>query len=75
VQECPDAVGRRPRTPRRGEEIGEEEEMHANEQVLRDLDQARMGGDIEAFSGFFVDDVVVHFPGKSSLAGEYKGKD
>jgi ketosteroid isomerase-like protein len=49
--------------------------MHANEHLLRDLDQAQIRGDMEAFSGFFVDDVVVHFPGKSSLAGEYKGKD
>jgi hypothetical protein len=48
--------------------------MHANEQLLRDLDQAQIGGDIEAFSGFFVDVVGAHFPGKSSLAGEYKGK-
>jgi ketosteroid isomerase-like protein len=50
-------------------------EMHPNEQLLRDLDQAQIRGDIEAFSGFFVDDVVVHIAGKSSLAGEYKGKD
>jgi ketosteroid isomerase-like protein len=49
--------------------------MHANEQLLRDLDQAQIRGDIEAFSGFFVDDVVVHYAGKSSLAGEYKGND
>jgi ketosteroid isomerase-like protein len=49
--------------------------MHANEQLLRDLDQAQIRGDIEAFSGFFVDDVVVHIAGKSSLAGERKGKD
>jgi uncharacterized protein len=49
--------------------------MHPNEQLLRDLDQAQIRGDIDAFSGFFVDDVVVHFPGKSTLAGEYKGKE
>jgi ketosteroid isomerase-like protein len=49
--------------------------MHPNEQLLRDLDQAQIRGDIEAFSSFFVDDVVAHFPGKSSLAGEYRGKD
>jgi uncharacterized protein len=50
-------------------------EMHTNEQLLRDLDQAQIRGDIEAFSEFLVDDVVAHFPGKSSLAGEYQGKD
>ena len=43
--------------------------MHPNEQLLRDLDQAQIRGDIETFSGFFVDEVVVHFPGKTSLAG------
>jgi uncharacterized protein len=49
--------------------------MHPNEQVLRDLDQAQIRGDVEALFGFFVDDVVAHFPGKSSLAGDYRGKD
>ncbi len=49
--------------------------MHPNEQVLRDLDEAQLRGDVEAFGGFFTDDVIVHVPGKSSLAGVYKGKD
>ncbi len=49
--------------------------MHANEQVLRDVDQAQIRGDVEAFSGFFVDDVIVHISGKNSFAGVYKGKD
>ena len=49
--------------------------MHPNEQVLRDLDDAQMRGDVEGFMGYFADDVVVHVPGKSSLAGEYRGKD
>jgi len=49
--------------------------MHPNEQVLRDLDEAQQQGDVEAFSGYFTDDVVVHVPGKSSLSGVYKGKD
>lgn len=49
--------------------------MHANEQLLRDADQAQIRGDMEAFPGFFVDDVVVHIQGKSSFAGVHKGKD
>jgi uncharacterized protein len=49
--------------------------MHANEQLLRDADQAQIRGDFEAFTGFFTDDVVVHIPGKSSFAGVHKGKD
>ena len=48
--------------------------MHPNEQLLRDLDQAQIRGDVQTLFGFFVDDVVAHFPGKSSVAGEYKGK-
>lgn len=48
---------------------------HPNEQVLRDADQAQMKGDFNAFMGFYTDDVVVHIPGKSSLAGDYKGKE
>ena len=49
--------------------------MHPNEQSLRDLDQAQMQGDVEAFGGGFTEDVIVHIPGKSSLAGVYKGKE
>jgi ketosteroid isomerase-like protein len=49
--------------------------MHPNEKVLRDLDEAQLRGDVEAFAGFFTDDVIVHIPGKSSLAGVYKGRD
>ncbi|HEX6400556.1 MAG TPA: nuclear transport factor 2 family protein [Actinomycetota bacterium] len=49
--------------------------MHPNEQVMRDLDDAQARGDVEAFTGYFTDDVIVHVPGKSSLAGVYKGKD
>ena len=49
--------------------------MHPNEKLLRDSDQAQMRGDVEAFVGFFADDVIVHISGKSSLAGVHKGKD
>jgi uncharacterized protein len=48
---------------------------HPNEQMMRDLDDAQLRGDVEAFADGFTDDVVVHIPGKSSLAGEYKGKE
>lgn len=49
--------------------------MHPNEKLLRDSDEAQMRGDVEAFANAFTDDVVVHIPGMSSLAGDYKGKD
>ncbi len=48
---------------------------HPNEQLLREADDAQLRGDVDAFVGFFTDDVVVHVPGKSSLAGDYKGKE
>ncbi|MEX0832642.1 MAG: nuclear transport factor 2 family protein [Actinomycetota bacterium] len=49
--------------------------MHPNEKLLRDSDEAQMREDVEAFSSAFTDDVIVHIPGKSSFAGDYKGKD
>jgi ketosteroid isomerase-like protein len=49
--------------------------MHPNEKVLRDADEAQIRGDIEAFLGFHTDDVIIHIPGKSSFAGDYKGRD
>lgn len=49
--------------------------MHPNEKVLRDADEAQTRGDIEAFLGFHADDVIIHIPGKSSFAGDYKGTD
>jgi len=49
--------------------------MHPNEKLLRDADEAQTRGDVEAFAGFYTDDVIVHIPGKSSLAGVYKGRD
>jgi ketosteroid isomerase-like protein len=42
---------------------------------MRDLDEAQQRGDVETFKGFFTDDVIAHIPGKSSLAGVYKGKE
>lgn len=49
--------------------------MHPNEQVLRSIDEAQMNDDVDAFMSHFTDDVVIHVPGRSSLAGDHKGKD
>jgi uncharacterized protein len=49
--------------------------MHPNEKLLRDADEAQKRGDFEGFMNAHTDDVVVHMPGKSSIAGTYKGKD
>ena len=48
---------------------------HPNEQVMKDIDQAQLDGDFEKFAGFFTEDLIAHIPGKSSLAGDYKGRD
>jgi ketosteroid isomerase-like protein len=49
--------------------------MHPNEKLLREADEAMSRGDIDAFMSAHADDVVIHMPGKSSIAGVYKGKD
>jgi ketosteroid isomerase-like protein len=48
---------------------------HPNEQLMRELDEAQLRGDVETFAGYFTDDVVIHVPGKSSFAGDHRGKD
>lgn len=49
--------------------------MHPNEKLLRDADEAQKRGDMVAFMNAYTDDVIVHIPGRSSLAGVFKGKD
>jgi ketosteroid isomerase-like protein len=49
--------------------------MPDNVQILREIDQAQLRGDMDAFLGYFTDDVKVHASGNSKLAGEYQGKD
>ena len=34
-----------------------------------------MRGDVDGFLSYMADDIVVHMPGKSALAGDFKGKD
>ena len=48
---------------------------HPNEDLLRTGFEAFGRGDMEAVGKLFTDDVVWHFPGKSQLAGEYRGKE
>ena len=49
--------------------------MPDNVQTLRELDEAQVRGDFEAFLGCFTDDVKVHAPGENKLAGDYQGKE
>jgi ketosteroid isomerase-like protein len=48
---------------------------HANDQVMREIDEAMAKGDIEAFFTHFTDDVKMHVKGSNKLAGDYQGKD
>lgn len=36
---------------------------------------AARGGDWETAFGFFADDILIHIPGGSALAGEHRGRD
>jgi uncharacterized protein len=47
---------------------------HPNEVSLSAAGEAISNGDFDAFLSHYADDVVVHYPGTSSLAGEYRGK-
>jgi ketosteroid isomerase-like protein len=49
--------------------------MPDNVQILRDIDEAQMRGDFDAFLSYFTDDVKVHAGGNNKLAGDYQGKE
>lgn len=48
--------------------------MHSNEKVLRAALDAIAAGDQEALATVVADDLVVHVPGRSPLAGELHGR-
>jgi uncharacterized protein len=48
---------------------------HPNEEIARGATDALSKGDVEGFLNHHADDVVVHFPGRGSMAGDYRGKD
>jgi uncharacterized protein len=43
--------------------------------VMRRYLEAVQRGDWETGFGFFADDIVLHVPGRSSLAGEHRGRE
>jgi ketosteroid isomerase-like protein len=49
--------------------------MHTNEQILRQADEAQLAGEFARFLDYYTNDVVVHVPGRSRVAGVYKGKE
>jgi ketosteroid isomerase-like protein len=48
---------------------------HPNEDLTRKGYEAFGKGDMQTVSDLFADDIVWHVPGRSSLSGDYKGKD
>ena len=48
---------------------------HNNEEVVREAYAAFDAGDFEKMASLFADDPVWHVPGRSKLAGEYRGVD
>ncbi len=48
---------------------------HPNEDLVRKGYKAFSEGDLETIDTLFADDIVWHVPGKSSISGDYKGKE
>ena len=48
---------------------------HPNEEIARSATEAISKGDMEGFLSHHADDVVIHFPGRGPMAGDYRGKD
>ena len=49
--------------------------IDSHEKILREVDEEQLRGDVDAYVGYYTDDVVAHIPGQSSLAGVFKGKE
>jgi ketosteroid isomerase-like protein len=48
---------------------------HPNEEIARSATEALSKGDLETFLSYQADDVVLHFPGRGPMAGDYRGKE
>jgi uncharacterized protein len=48
---------------------------HPNEEIARSATEALAKRDMDAFFGYQADDVVLHFPGRGPMAGDYQGRD
>ena len=49
--------------------------MQSNEELIRSGFEALQAGDTNAFFDLHTDDVVLHYPGRGPLSGEYRGKE
>jgi uncharacterized protein len=48
---------------------------HPNQPLLREVYEAQSRGDLDAYLEFLADDFVLHIPGRSRIAGDYRAKD
>lgn len=48
---------------------------HPNEAVVRRAYEAQARGDIEGYIDLLSEDFVLHIPGRSQIAGDYRGKE
>jgi ketosteroid isomerase-like protein len=48
---------------------------HANEEIARSATEALSKRDMETFFSHQSDDIVLHFPGRGPMAGDYRGRD
>jgi ketosteroid isomerase-like protein len=48
---------------------------HPNEEIARSATEALSKRDMETFFGLQADDVVLHFPGRGPMAGDYEGRE
>lgn len=48
---------------------------HPNAALMRTVDEALVAGDFEGFLALHTEDVVMHVPGQSLVAGDHVGRD
>jgi uncharacterized protein len=48
---------------------------HPNEEIARSATEALSKRDMETFFSHQAEDVVLHFPGRGPMAGDYRGRD
>ncbi|WP_152362715.1 nuclear transport factor 2 family protein [Microlunatus speluncae] len=49
--------------------------QHPNALLMRKVDEALLGGDFPGFLALHTEDVVMHVPGHSPVAGDHVGRD
>jgi ketosteroid isomerase-like protein len=48
-------------------------DMHPNEEVARREAEVLEAGDMDALAAMYADEFVLHYPGRSPVAGDYRG--